>query len=73
MSKLSWRDRKELPSYKTCLKKNTDRIYAEIVFKLHDAKHFIPSNIYTSKSWQINVLLIVSSKKHLKRSIHFQN
>lgn len=29
---------------------NADRICAEIVFDLHDASHFYPSNI-TSKTW----------------------
>ena len=68
--KLSGIVRKELP-IKYC-DKNADGNYAKFVSYLHDANHFYPSNI-TSKPWQVNVQLMESSIKHLKRSSHFKN
>ena len=41
-------------------------------FNMHDVNTFYPSNI-TSKPRQMNVQIIESSIKYLKRSIHIQN
>ena len=67
LAKLSEKGGKELP-----LKTEKDRRYAEIAFICMMKNYFYPCNI-THKIWRINVQLMKSLMKRLKRSLNTKN